>query len=42
MFCFQLEGMGQLRGQEVQIILKDDNPIFKRPYRINEVERTLV
>ncbi len=33
--------MGQLKGHDVQIILEDDNPIFKRPYKLSEVERTL-
>jgi hypothetical protein len=37
-----LKELGQLKGQEVLIILEDDNPIFKRPYRLNAVERTLV
>jgi hypothetical protein len=27
---------------EVQIILEEDNPIFKRPYMLREMERTLV
>ncbi len=31
-----------MKGQEVQIVLKDDNVIFKQPYRYNEVEKTLV
>jgi hypothetical protein len=30
-----------LKQQEVHIILEDDNPIFRRPYKFNEVERTL-
>jgi hypothetical protein len=34
--------MGQLKGQEVGIILKDDDPIFKKLYKLSEVERTLV
>jgi hypothetical protein len=42
MFCLQLEELGQLRGQEVQIILEDDNLKFRQPYRLSEVERTLV
>jgi hypothetical protein len=31
-----------LKQQDVHIILEDDNPIFRRPYKLNEVERTLV
>lgn len=31
-----------MKGQEVQIVLKDDNVIFKQPYRYNEIEKTLV
>jgi len=30
-----------LQGQEVQIVLEDDNPIF-RPYRLSEMEKALV
>ncbi len=26
----------------MRIVLEDDNPIFKRPYRLNEIERALV
>jgi len=31
-----------LKQQDIHIILEDDNPIFRRPYKLNEVERTLV
>ncbi len=31
-----------MKQQDVHIILEDDNPIFKRPHKLNEVERTLV
>ncbi len=41
-FAFNLKELGQLGGQEVQIILEDDNPIFKQPYKLSEVERALV
>jgi hypothetical protein len=37
-----LEELGQLWGQEVLIILEDDNPIFKQPYRLSEVEKALI
>jgi hypothetical protein len=37
-----LEELGQLEGKKVWIKLKDDNPIFKRPYKHSEVERVLV
>ncbi len=37
-----MKELGQLRGQEVQIILEDDNLIFRRPYKLSEVDRTLV
>ncbi len=30
-----------MKQQEVQIILEDDNPIFRTPYKFNEVKRTL-
>jgi len=38
-FAFNLKELGRLKGQEVRIILEDENPIFKRP---SEVERALV
>ncbi len=41
-FAFNLKKLGQLKGHKVQIILEDDNPIFKRPYKLSELERTLV
>jgi hypothetical protein len=31
-----------LKQQDVHIILEDDNPIFRKPYKLNEMERTLV
>ncbi len=31
-----------MKGQEVQIILKDDNLIFKQPYRFSELDKALV
>jgi len=31
-----------LKQQEIHIILEDDNLIFRRPYKLNEVKRTLV
>ncbi len=31
-----------MKQQEVHIILEDDIPIFWRPYKFNEVERTKV
>jgi hypothetical protein len=37
-----LKQLGQLRGQEVRIILEDDNPIFKQPYKLCVVEKTLI
>jgi hypothetical protein len=42
MFCFQFEGIGLVKGTRGPIILEDDNPIFRRPYRLHEVERALV
>ncbi len=41
-FTFSLKELGHLRGQEVWIVLEDDNPIFKQPYRLSEMERALV
>jgi hypothetical protein len=31
-----------LKGQDVHIILEDDNSIFQQPYKHSEVERALV
>jgi hypothetical protein len=39
MFCLNLKKLGQLKGQEVHIILEDDIPIFRQPYRFIEVEK---
>jgi hypothetical protein len=41
-FALSLKELGQLKKQEVQIVLEDDNLIFRRPYRLNEMERALV
>lgn len=41
-FAFNLKKLGRLKGHKVQIILGDDNPIFRKPYRLDEVERDLV
>ncbi len=38
-FDFSLKELCQLKGQEVHIILEDDNSIFKWPYKLNEVEK---
>jgi hypothetical protein len=40
--AFNLKELGQLKGQEVQIILEDNNLIFTQLYKLSEVERTLV
>jgi hypothetical protein len=37
-----LKELGHLKGQEFQIILEDDNPIFKQPYKFSKVEKDLV
>jgi len=41
-FAFNLKELGRLKKQKVQIVLEDDNSIFGRPYRLNEMERALV
>jgi hypothetical protein len=41
-FASSLKELGHLRGQEVQIILEDDNPIFKWFDKLSEVKGTLV
>jgi len=41
-FAFYLKELSHLRGQEVQIILEDDNPIFKWFDKLSEVKGTLV
>lgn len=40
-FDFNLKELGWLKGQKVHIILEDDDPIFKKPYKISE-ERVLL
>jgi len=37
-----LKDLGQLKGQEVWIILEVNNPICKWTYRLSEVEKALV
>ncbi len=37
-----MKELGQLKGQEVPIILENENLIIKQPYKLSEVERTLV
>jgi len=37
-----LKDLGQLKGQEVRIILENDHLIFKQAYGLSEVERALV
>jgi hypothetical protein len=37
-----LKEFDHLKGQEFQIILEDDNPIFKRPCKFSMVEEKLV
>jgi len=41
-FAFSLKDLSQLKGQEVQIVLEVDNPIFRRLHKPSEVERTLI
>jgi hypothetical protein len=41
-FGFSLKEPGQLKGEEVHIMLEDDDSIFKWPYKLNEVEKALV
>jgi hypothetical protein len=41
-FVFNLKELGQLKGQEVKIGLKDDNLIFRRPYGLSEMERAFI
>ncbi len=42
MFWIHLKELRLLKGQEVHIILEDDDLIFKWPYKLNEVEKALV
>ncbi len=41
-FCIQLEGLRPIEKIRGSHILKDDNMIFRQPYKLNEVERVLV
>jgi hypothetical protein len=41
-FAFNLHDLGVLKGQEVRINLTDDAPIYRKPYKRNEVERKII
>jgi len=42
LLCFHLQGAGKFKGQQVHIGLDDDTFIFKRPYKLNDMELVLV
>ncbi len=41
-FCFQLERIGLIQGIKGPNHIGDDNSNFRKPYKLNEVERALV
>jgi hypothetical protein len=41
-FAFSLYDLRVLKGQEVHINLTDDAPIYRKPYKRNEVERKMI
>jgi hypothetical protein len=41
-FAFGLHDLGILKGQEVRINLTDDAPIYRKPYKYNDVERKMI
>jgi hypothetical protein len=41
-FAFNMKELGALIGPSIQIELASDMPIFRRPYRDNDMERDLV
>ncbi len=38
-FAFNLKELGWLKGQEVQIIMEDENLIFKWTYKFGDAEK---
>jgi len=42
MFCLQFEGIGLVKGTRGPNHIGYDNPIFRRPYKLSEVEKNLV
>jgi hypothetical protein len=41
-FAFSMKELGALIGHVIRIKLASDTPIFRRPYRYNEMERDLI
>ncbi len=41
-FAFSMKELGALIGPGIQIELAGDTPIFRRPYRYNDMERDLI
>jgi hypothetical protein len=41
-FAFSLHDLGVLKRQEVCINLRDDAPIYHKPYKRSEVERKMI
>jgi hypothetical protein len=41
-FAFSMKELGVLIGPSIRIELANDTPIFRRPYRYNDMERDLI
>jgi len=41
-FAFSMKELGALIGPSIRIELASDKPIFRRPYRYNDMERDLI
>jgi hypothetical protein len=42
MVCFQLERIGPIKGARYQLLWNNDSLIFRRPYKLSEVEVALI
>jgi hypothetical protein len=41
-FAFNMKELGALNGPNIRIELASDTPIFRCPYRYNDMERDLI
>jgi hypothetical protein len=42
MVCFQFERIGPIKGARYQLLWNNDSLIFRRPYKLSEVEGALI
>ena len=41
-FAFSMKDLGTLKGPGIRIELDNDTPIFQRPYKYSDMERSLI